>query len=513
MAEQAGFPGAGNVETAVSSLVAEFDFEHGGWGGAPRFPQPATIELLLRRARATSDGPTLAVALRALDAMAEGGIHDHVGGGFHRYATDSNWLVPHFEKMLYDNAQLARVYLHAYQLTGELRFREVAQTTLDYMAREMVTPDGLFAASQDADTGGVEGATYVWTDVEVASVLGVNADPELQALFAAAYGVIAGGNWEGATILSRVAGDADLAETYGLTPDEVAARLARARELLYARRLKRPQPARDDKAVTAWNGLALSAFAEAAPVLGRAGDREVAELAADAALRLLRGPDGRLARSFRAGRASGAGGLDDYAALAEGLLAMYEATFEERWLTAAREIVGVIGTHFADPAGGWHDTADDAERLLVRPKEIQDGATPSGGATAAAVLLKLAELTGDGELRATAEGAIGPVAELASRYPRAFAAWLAALDFALAPVAQVAIIGEPTDTETQTLVAIARSGYQPYRVLAVGEPASSSLDLLQGRFRLGGRPTAFVCRDFACRQPVAEPAALSAELA
>ena len=501
---------AGTVELAVSHLIAEFDFGHGGWGGAPRFPQPATLELLVRRARAKSDPAALATAVRALDVMAGGGIRDHLGGGFHRYATDTNWLVPHFEKMLYDNAQLALVYLHAYQLTGELRFREVAETTLDYMAAEMTTPDGLFASSQDADTDGVEGATYVWTAEEVAEVL---ADPGATALFAAAYGVTAAGNWEDRTILSRVASDAELAARFKVPAEAVATRLARSGELLQTRRLGRPQPGRDDKAVTAWNGMALTAFAEAIPVLGRDGDRRVAERAADAALNLLRNPDGRLARSFRLGRASGLGGLEDYAALAGGLLAMFEATFGERWLVAAHGLIDVVLTRFTDPAGGWFDTADDAERLLVRPHEIQDGATPSGGATAAAVMLRLAELTGESHLRAAAERAIAPIGEFGSRYPRAFAAWLAALDFAVTPITQVAIVGEPDDPETRALVAVARAGFQPYRIVVAGDPSTSGLDLLQSRFRLDGRATAFVCRDFACRRPVVEPVALAAELA
>ncbi|MFI5259027.1 MAG: thioredoxin domain-containing protein [Candidatus Limnocylindrales bacterium] len=507
-------PGRGGGVTAqtVARLVDEFDFEHGGWGGPPRFPQPATIELLLRAARTTPHERVLRTALRALDAMADGGIHDQIGGGFHRYATDSDWLVPHFEKMLYDNAQLARVYLHAYQLTRERRFGEVAETTLDYMARELRTPDGLFAASQDADTGGVEGATYVWTRDEVAATLGAGDDETggsnsggPAAVFASAYGVSEVGNWEGQTILSRVMNDQQVAALYGLAPEAVAESLAATRGLLFARRRERPQPALDDKALAAWNGLAIAAFAEAIPVLDRPGDRENAEAAAEAALHRLRGPDGRLARSFRAGRTSGSGGLDDYACLADGLVSLYEATFDERWLTAALELVDVVARQFADPAGGWYDAAADAESLIVRPKEVQDGATPSGGATAAAVMLRIFELTGENRLREDAERAIGGVERLAARYPRAFAAWLAALDFAGAPVAQVAVAGDPNAAETKALVAVARRGFQPHRVLAVGDPRSTTLELLSGRHAIGGRATAYVCRDFACRLPVTEP--------
>jgi uncharacterized protein YyaL (SSP411 family) len=523
-------PQRGVVSAAVGRLVADFDFEHGGWGGPPRFPQQAVIELLLRRARYASDDETLRAAVRALDVMADGGIHDQIGGGFHRYATDSDWLVPHFEKMLYDNAQLARVYLHAYQLTGEPRFREVVESTLDYLVREMRTPDGLFAASQDADTGGIEGRTYVWTLDEVTSVLaGTAADarradgpspvlaprdeePEIE-LVASAYGVTAAGNWEGRTILSRVASDQQVGALYGLSSQEVARRLELARRLLLERRNSRHQPALDDKAVTAWNGLALAAFAEAIPVLERKADLAVAEGIAEAALGLLRGTDGRLARSFRSGRTTGHGGLDDYACLADGLLCLYEATFEERWLVAARELVGVVEREFADTSGGWFDTASDAEPLIVRPKEMQDGATPSGGAVASAVILRLAELTGDGRLRDAAERALGQMALMAARYPRAFPAWLGALDFASAPVAQIVILGDPGAPDTRALLAVARNGFQPYRVLTLGNPESSTLDLLRGRSAIDGCATAYVCHAFACRLPVTGPAELAAELA
>ena len=509
------------VATAVARLVDEFDFEHGAWAGPPRFPAPAVIDLLLQRVRVAPDDRVLGTAIRALDALADGGIHDQIGGGFHRYATDTDWLVPHFEKMLYDNAQLARVYLHAYQLTGGRRFRRVAETTLDYIVCELRTRDGLFAASQDADTGGLEGGTYVWTRDEVAAVLGGAAaeqrpragDPGLLALFASAYGVTATGNWEGRTILSRVVGDEQLAAIYGLTQQAVASQLERAGAMLLERRGVRTQPALDDKAVAAWNGLALAAFAEAIPVLGRQADLAVAIGIAEAALGLLRGPDGRLARSFRSGRTTGRGGLDDYACLADGLVSLYEATFDERWLVAAAELVDVIERQFADAADGWFDTPDDAERLIVRPKEIQDGATPAGGAAAAAVLLRLAELTGTERLRDAAERAMGRIGRLAARYPVAFPVWLGALGFASAQVVQVAIVGEPGAADTRALVDVARRGFQPYRILALGDPVTSSVDLLRGRAAIDGRATAFVCRDFACRMPVTEPEALAVELA
>jgi hypothetical protein len=282
---------------------------------------------------------------------------------------------------------------------------------------------------------------------------------------------------------------------------------------LLERRTSRLQPALDDKAITAWNGLALAAFAEAIPVLERQADLAVAEGIAEAALGLLRGPDGRLARSFRSGRTTGHGGLDDYACLADGLLCLYEATFDERWLVAASELIGVVEREFADAAGGWFDTSTGADQLIIRPKETQDGATPSGSAAAAAVMLRLAELTGDGSLRDAAERALGQMGQVAARYPRAFPAWLGALDFASAAVAQVAIVGDPEAADTRAMLTVARSGFQPYRVLTLGSPESSTLALLSGRSANGGRATAYVCHGFACRRPVSEPADLAAELA
>jgi uncharacterized protein len=504
----------------VAALERSFDPRHGGWGGAPKFPQPMTIEFLLRRAASgEDDGRALAMARRTLDAMAAGGIRDQLGGGFHRYATDAVWLVPHFEQMLYDNAQLARVYVHAWQLTGDPRYREVAVGTLDYLARELLTPDGAFAASQDADTDGEEGATFVWTPEEVRAVLGPGDAP----LFLTAYDVTENGNWEGRTILRRVRSDDELATMVGTTIVAVADRLASARSRLMTARGRRPQPARDDKALAGWNGLAVAALADAVVALeatGEESDRTTAEryrsLAAGAAETLLANlllPDGRLRRSWKDGRASADGVLEDHACLAEGLVALYQATFDERWFVAARALADTILTAFADPAGGFFDTSDRHETLVTRPKDLQDNAVPSGNAMAVTVLLKLDALTGDGRYRTAAERALGLVAGVVGRYPSGFAQWLVALDFALAEVAEVAIVGDPADPETQRLVAPVRSGFRPHLVVAcAADPEASAIELLHSRFRLADRPTAFVCRSFACRQPVNEPEALGAQL-
>ncbi|MFL5679679.1 MAG: thioredoxin domain-containing protein [Chloroflexota bacterium] len=485
------------LEEAVATIESQFDAQHGGWGRAPKFPQPMTIEFLLRRHVATGDARPLAIARRSLDAMADGGIHDQLGGGFHRYSTDVRWLVPHFEQMLYDNAQLARAYVHAWQLTGGDRYRDVAEATLDYMDRELTTPDGAFAASQDADTQGEEGATFVWSAAEIREALGDDAGE-----FMEAYGVTDEGNWEGHNILSRA----------GRRDADGEARLANARAQLLERRAKRPQPARDDKALAAWNGLAIAAFADASQLANGDRYRAIAIRAADAILRGLRSDAGRLKRSWKDGRATGDGVLEDYANLADGLLALYDATFDERWFTAARELGDVILARFADPAGGFFDTADDHERLVTRPKDVQDNAVPAGNSMATHVLLRLAALTGEGSYRTAAERAIALVTRFAAQYPTGFANWLSAIDFALAPVVELAIVGDPADALVARLLAPARAGYRPNQVVAVGGPETSAVPLLGGRFAIGGRPTAYVCRNFACRQPVTEPEALDAML-
>jgi len=520
-------PGPDLLDTAVALLERSFDSDNGGWGGAPKFPQPMTIEFLLRRA-AAGDGRALPLARRTLDRMADGGIHDQLGGGFHRYATDAIWLVPHFEQMLYDNAQLARVYLHAWALTGEARYRAVATGTLDYIARELTTVDGAFAASQDADTDGVEGATFTWRADEIRNALADDA-----ALFSTAYGVSDVGNWEGVNILSRARPAADLAKLYAISGAEVEVRLARAAERLLEVRGRRAQPARDDKALAAWNGLAIAALADGARLLGFVGGgaavaadaadaaaryRAAAERAVDTILRGLLDSNGQLGRSWKDGRASGQGVLEDYADLAEGLLALYEATFDERWFVTARSLADAILERFGDPGGGFFDTAIDHEQLVTRPKDIQDNATPSGGAMATLVLLRLAALTGESRYRAAAERALATTTPYTVRYPTAFAQWLQATDFALAPVAEVAIVGDLDDPATRELLAVAGGGYAPNRVIAAASPEDvnghpSVVPLLADRTGLGGKATAYVCRDFACRLPVTDANALRDQLA
>ncbi len=491
----------GVLDAAAATAETSFDARTGGWGGAPKFPQPMTVEFLLRRG-VRGDDRSLAVARRSLDAMAAGGIHDQLGGGFHRYSTDARWLVPHFEKMLYDNAQLARVYVHAWQLTGDDRYEEVARRTLEYLERELRTDDGAFAASQDADTDGVEGATYTWTLDELRAALGDGDD--LRAAVEA-WGVAEAGNWEGTNVLELVGSP---------PPDAV-------RERLFEARRTRPQPARDDKAIAAWNGLAIAAFADAARASAAEGDderaawaRSVAVRAAEAITAALVDEEGRVGRSWRVGRATGLGVLEDHADLAEALLALYEATFDERWFVIARRIADRALRDFADPDGGWFDTPADATGLVARPKDVQDNATPSGNARLTLVCLRLAAWTGERIYAQAAERALATVAGYLARYPTGFGEWLTAADLALHPPVEIAIVGEPEAAGTRRLLAPAIAGFRPFQVTAAGaDPATTAVPLLGGRFALAGRPTAFVCRDFACRQPVTEPEALAALLA
>jgi uncharacterized protein YyaL (SSP411 family) len=507
-----------------AGLDARFDRRDGSWGGAPKFPQPMTLEYLLRRMAAGDREPDAMIRF-TLDKMADGGIRDQLGGGFHRYATDAHWLVPHFEQMLYDNAQLARVYLHAADAFGELergrgggagapaggRYREVAIGVLDYMLRELRRDDGAFAASQDADTHGIEGLTFTWRAPEIREVLG---DGDAAGLFAAAYGVTEAGNWEDVTILSRVRPTDDAPPTRD--DPAVEAELARARAALLDRRSSRPQPARDDKALTAWNGLAIAAFAEAGRLLGEDRYTAAAVAAAESIVGGSLGADGSLKRSWKDGRAVGSGVLEDYSHLAEGLLALYETTFDERWFELARTLADAILDRFADPAGGFFDTGSDHERLITRPKDPQDNAVPSGGAMATTVLLRLAAFTGEGRYRDAAERAIGTVAPYLVQYPTGFAQWLVAASFAAGDPVEVAIVGDPSEPGTRALLDPVWTRWRPFQVLAVA-PADGSSDsqvpLLHDRPALEGKPTAYVCRDFVCSLPVTTAAGLVAQLA
>jgi len=498
-------PAVATLEAALVGLERTFDAGRGGWGGAPKFPQPMVISWLLRHHARTGDKRPLAMARRTLDAMADGGINDQLGGGFARYATDAAWLVPHFEKMLYDNGLLARVYLDAFRLTGEPRYAEVARATLDLIARELRTAaGGGFCSSLDADTSGQEGLTYVWTSQQIDDILGPASAP-----FKAAYGVTDEGNWEGHNILSRVQRDPPAG-----SGRDVYDELRDARRRLLEARQHRPQPRRDDKIIASWNGLAVAAFADASWTLSEPRYMDIATTAARSLLNDLRLPDGRLRRSWKDGRTSADGVLEDHTHLAEGLLAVYQATFAEEWFLAAVELMTAVMTRFSDEQGGFHDTASDAEQLLTRPKRLQDDALPAGNAMAATVLLRLAALTGEGRYRDAAEGAIALVAPFVARYPSAFGQWLICLDLALGPIDEVAIIGRRGEHQADALLTVARQGLRPRQVVAMADDARSSVvPLLAGRTRSDGQPAAYVCHGFVCQRPVTDPAALSELLA
>jgi uncharacterized protein len=445
-----------------------------------------------------------------LDMMARGGLYDVVGGGFHRYSTDDAWLVPHFEKMLYDNAQLALVYLHAYQVTGNLAFRQVCQETLDFMAREMRNPQGGFYSSLDADSEGHEGKYYVWTVEELNQAL---PDPADRSLLAQVYPLPAGGNFEGKIILQRQQTYPQLQEVSGFPLAELLAKLGSIHQRLYQVREQRVRPATDDKVLVMWNGLALRAFAEAGRALQRADYLEVARQNAAFLLDQLY-QDGRLLRAWRNGQARHNGYLEDYAALILGLLALYQADPQSRWFQQAVRLAEELNASFHDPQGGFYDTRSDHDQLITRPKEVQDNATPSGSALAASALLHLAALDEREEWHAKAEGMISQLHEYMLRHPTAFGYWLQALDFALGPVQQVAIAGPLEHPQTQTFLTYIGRAYRPRLVSAVsaGEPGPAAPALLRDRPMQQGQPTAYVCQSFTCKLPVTSMEGLQAAL-
>ena len=481
------------LDAALRNLRQRFDATPGGWGGAPKFPQPMILEFLLQYHHTTGDPGALAMVSQTLEAMARGGIYDQLGGGFHRYSVDDQWLVPHFEKMLYDNAQLARVYLHAWQVTGNEFFRTITEEILDYVVREMLDESGGFYSTQDADSEGEEGKFFVWIPDEIREVLGDESEA-----FMAAYGVTRHGNFEGKNILEFV-GDM-----------EQRPALAEGRRKLFEAREKRVHPGLDDKVLTSWNGLMLAAFAEAARILDRDDHRGVAESNANFLLRELRHENGRLLHSWKDGDARLNGYLEDYTYLIEGLLELYQTTFDPRWYLAAHELAETMLIHFQAPEGGFFDTSDDHETLITRPRDLQDNATPSGNAMAVTALLKLAGFTNELRYVDIARQTLAQMQSMMSQYPLGFGQWLQGLAYALSQPKEIAIVGNPDAADTQALLSVVRSGYQPCQVVALGAPSpdSATVPLLKDRDLIEGRAAAYVCTNFACQAPVTEPEAL-----
>ncbi len=484
------------LDRAVAALAESYDERWGGFGGAPKFPPSMLLEFLLRSSARTGDDRALSMARGTLEAMARGGINDQLAGGFARYSVDAQWVVPHFEKMLYDNALLLRVYLHLWRATGAEWARRVADATAAFLVRDLGTPEGGFASALDADTEGVEGLTYVWTPAELVEVLG-----EDDGRWAAeVFEVTPAGTFEhGASTLQLLR-----------DPDDPA-RLASVRDRLGAARDRRPQPARDDKVVTAWNGLAIAALAEHGVLTGSPSSvdaaRQAAELLAD-----VHWVDGRLRRASRDGVAGApAGVLEDYGDLTEGLLALHQATGEGRWLELAGDLLNVVAEQFLD-ADGWHDTAADAEALVHRPFDPADGPTPSGVAAVAGAAVGWSALAGSPLHRELGEAAVGSLARLAERAPQAVGWALAVGEALLAGPLEVAVSG-PAGPERDALAAAARASTSPGAVVVVGEPDAPGVPLLAGRPPVGGRPAAYVCRGFVCSAPVTDVSALSGALA
>ena len=497
---------------AFRIVKGQFDDTNGGVGLQPKFPQPMTYEFLLRYHARADDPEALEMVQLTLDRMAQGGIYDQIGGGFHRYSTDAFWLVPHFEKMLYDNALLAKLYLHAYQVTGDQMYRQVVDQTLEYVRREMTSAEGGFYSAQDADSEGVEGKYFVWRPEEIVSVLGKDQGQVVNQYF----GVTEVGNFEGRTILHRSEASRHVAEEVGLSEEAFAELLNDSSARLLQARQERIAPMRDDKVLTVWNGLMLHAYAEAGAVLARPDYVETARRNASFLLDVMRDGD-RLLRTYRDGEAKLNAYLDDYAALIDGLITLHEADLDFRWLREAESLAGLmIGLFWDDATAQFYDTGSDHEKLIVRPRDVADNAVPSGGSMAADALLRLAVITGNSEFESKAVASLRSSREMMARHPTAAGHWLGALDFYLSRRKEVAIIGDPLDPDTRALVGQVSRPFLPNRILVVADPKTgedSGYPLLSGRTLVDGRAAAYVCENYVCKLPVTEPRELAAQLA
>jgi uncharacterized protein YyaL (SSP411 family) len=518
-------PGASLLGEAVATLLAAADMDNGGFGGAPKFPPACALELLLARGAADHrevkhvlpdigakrvSPRELDVVERTLDAMLAGGIYDQLGGGFARYSVDARWLVPHFEKMLYDNALLARAYLHGWQALGHERWRRACEETLDWALREMRGPEGGFYSALDADSEGEEGRFYVWTPAEIRELLGERAGEVIDF-----YGVTEAGNFEGRNVLHLGRGAA-AARPPGL--DEARRALLEARE-------RRPRPGLDDKRLTSWNALMLAALAEAGAVLGREDYLDAARRCAKFLLGSMRDPEGRLLRSYKDGQARLNAYLEDHAFLLEALLTLYEASLEPSWFEQAEAIAGTMIARFGDPErGGFFSTSDDHEALIARRKEIGDHPIPSGNSAAALGLLRLAALSGDRAYEAQASGVLRLFARAAARQPESFAHLLRALEHQLSPTKEVALVapahrprpaaipGDGSAEPLSELLAVVRSTFRPHLVLAAGPEGATTPALLKGRTSVQDLPTAYVCENFTCQAPTTDAGALAKSL-
>jgi uncharacterized protein YyaL (SSP411 family) len=516
-------PGREVLLRAFEQMHARFDEEHAGFGSSPKFPTAHQLSFLLRWWKRTGDGRALDMVERTIRSLRRGGIYDQVGFGIHRYATDRAWKIPHFEKMLYDQALLLVAVVECAQATGNRFYAAVAREIVTYVLRDLTGADGAFLCAEDADSEGEEGKYYVWTAEELRRILG---DEEL-ALVSAVYGIREEGNWidpahgglTGTNILHMTGEIAEAAHAAGLDPAVAGRRLEAARVKLFDARAKRTRPLRDDKVLASWNGLMIAAMARAAQVLGDPDYADAAARAAEFVRQRLTRDDGRLLARWRAGDAAHLAYLDDYAFLAWGRLELYEATYEHEHLAEAIRLTEEMNRLFADEAqGGYFFTGEDGEPLLARAKEIYDGASPSGNAVAALVLLKLSRLTGDGSHEARAKRLFAAFAGRVSAMPSAHAQLLVALDFALGPAREITLAADLGDPRLLALVAAVRRPFVPNKIVHLrpargdGGPLAALAPYVAAQVANDGAPTAYVCEGFACKQPVTDPAALAALL-
>jgi uncharacterized protein len=500
------------LDRAAGALLSQLDRRFGGFGGAPKFPQAMNLEVLLRHYHRTGEGSALDGVELTCRQMANGGIYDQLGGGFSRYSVDAYWLVPHFEKMLYDNALLSRLYLETYQATGDTFYRRIAEETLDYVLRDMTSEEGGFYSAEDADSEGEEGKFYVWTPDELEAVL----NPDEASLAARYWDVTERGNFEGKNILHVTRPPEAVADEFGLSTEELFARIATIRAKLFAMRQERVRPGRDEKILAAWNGLMLRSLALAARVTGREDYCKAAVKNATFIVEKLK-EDGRIHRSYKDGRARFNGYLEDYAMVADGLVALYEATFETRWLVEADALLDAVSELFWDEEKrAFYDTPADHEELVTRPRDVYDNAAPSGTSVATEVLLKLALFLDRSDYRQRAEDVLDELAGGMEKVPSGFGRLLCALDLSISETREVAIVGDPEALDTRNLLETVYSGYLPNKVVAGRGPddeeAGGLIPLLAQRPAREGKATAYVCVHYTCQTPTTDPEELSRQL-
>lgn len=489
------------LDEAVSQIRQQFDETHGGFGGAPKFPQPMNLEFLLRTYARTENLDTLKIVTHTLEKMARGGIYDQLGGGFARYSVDAVWLVPHFEKMLYDNAQLSRVYLHAWQITGNESFRRIAEEIYDYILREMTAPEGGFYSATDADSEGEEGKFFVWSIDEVTAILGETLAPTAIEY----YGMSERGNFEGHNILYVPNSEEVVARRLGISLDELRGQITAIKDQLYAARTHRVHPGLDDKILTSWNGLMLASLAEAARVLHREDYRTAAVRTGEFLLNHMMTDGSRVYRTHKNGQSKLNGYLEDYAAFIDALLELYQTTFDEKWFTAARALVDYTLDHFPASEGGFFDTSDEHEALIVRPRSVQDNAIPSGNGRMFQVLVRLSAYTGDARYDEAARRGLRLLTNAVRQYPQAFGESAGAMEMIASGMKEVAIVGDPALESTQQLLEVVFKPYRPNTIAALSKQnveGEHVIPLLNYRVMRGNVPTVYVCEHFMCKMPV-----------